>query len=121
MFVDGQMLQKILSDLIKVKGINAAFIIGIDGFVIEHISNVKVDTDALGAMASTSANASIKIGRELGKGNCEQILVELEHGPIMISSVSQNEILAVVADKSANLGRIRHELKMYKDRIAVAL
>ncbi|WP_424358025.1 roadblock/LC7 domain-containing protein [Methanocella sp. MCL-LM] len=115
------MLKRILSDLIKVEGVSAAAIVGRDGFIIEHVSNIQMDVDALGAMASTSVGTSEAMGIELSKGNFEQVLVELEKGPIMLSLVTTNEILAIVAEPGSNLGRIRYEVKKNKDRIAAAL
>jgi len=115
------MLKRILGDLVKVEGVSAAAICGRDGFVIEHVANIQMDADALGAMASTSVGTSEAMGIELNKGNFEQVLVELEKGPIMLSLITQNEILAVIAEPGSNLGRIRYEVKKNKDRIAAAL
>ncbi|HEY3423009.1 MAG TPA: roadblock/LC7 domain-containing protein [Methanocellaceae archaeon] len=115
------MLNRILSDLTKVEGVNAAAIVGRDGFIIEHVANIQMDVDALGAMASTSVGTSEAMGIELGKGNFEQVIVELEKGPIILSLVTENEILAIVAESGANIGRIRYEVKKNKDRITAAL
>jgi predicted regulator of Ras-like GTPase activity (Roadblock/LC7/MglB family) len=115
------MLERILSDLARVEGVNIAALVGRDGFIIEHVANIKVDADALGAMASTSVGTSEAIGLELGKGNFEQVLIELENGPIILSLISQDEILAIIAQQGANIGRIRYEVKKNKDRIAAAL
>lgn len=115
------MLKRILSDLSKVEGVNAAAVVGRDGFIIEHVANIQMDVDALGAMASTSVGTSEAMGIELGKGNFEQVLVELEKGPIILSLVTENEILAIVAESGSNIGRIRYEVKKNKDRISAAL
>jgi predicted regulator of Ras-like GTPase activity (Roadblock/LC7/MglB family) len=115
------MLNRILSDLTKVEGVNAAAIVGRDGFIIEHVANIQMDVDALGAMASTSVGTSEAMGIELGKGNFEQVIVELEKGPIILSLVTENEILAIVAESGANIGRIRYEVKKNRDRITAAL
>jgi uncharacterized protein len=115
------MLNRILSDLVKIEGVSAAAVVGRDGFIIEHVSNIKIDVDALGAMASTSVGTSEAMGIELGKGKFEQVLVELEKGPVLLSLISDNEILAVVAETGANIGRIRYEVKKNKERIAAAL
>mgnify|MGYP005838333507 CR=1 FL=1 len=115
------MLKRILNDLIKVEGVSAAAIVGRDGFIIEHVSNLQMDVDALGAMASTSVGTSEAMGIELGKGTFEQVLVELEKGPVLLSLVSTNEILAIVAEPGSNVGRIRYEVKKNKDRISAAL
>lgn len=115
------MLKRILSDLVKVEGVSAAAVVGRDGFIIETVSNIPMDADALGAMASTSVGTSEAMGIELGKGNFEQVLVELEKGPILLSLITQNEILAIIAEPGANIGRIRYEVKKNKDRITAAL
>ena len=115
------MLKRILSDLLKVDGVSAVAVLGRDGFIIENVSNVTMDADALGAMASTSIGTSEAMGIELKKGSIEQVLVELENGPILLSLVTGDEILAIVAETGCNVGRIRYEVKKNKERIAAAL
>lgn len=115
------MLKRILGDLVKVEGVSAAAVVGRDGFIIEHVTNIQMDVDALGAMASTSVGTSEAMGIELKKGTFDQVLVELEKGPILLSLVTANEILAIVAEPGSNVGRIRYEVKKNRERIAAAL
>lgn len=115
------MLQQVLSDFVKIEGVNAAVIVGRDGFIVDQCSDVNINVDALGAMASTSVGMSMAMGNHLDMGICEQVLVELENGPVILSLIGQNEILAVVARQGANIGRIRYEIRKNKDRIAAAL
>jgi hypothetical protein len=49
------------------------------------------------------------------------MLVELDKGPIIISPLSKDELIAIVADSTANLGRIRYEVKKNKERLVAAL
>jgi predicted regulator of Ras-like GTPase activity (Roadblock/LC7/MglB family) len=49
------------------------------------------------------------------------MLVELEKGPIILSPLSADELIAIVADSSSNIGRIRYELKKNRERIIAAL
>ena len=72
------MLKQILGEFLKVEGVSAAVVVGRDGFVIESAISGKIDIDALGAMASTGMGTSEAMGNELGKGNLDQMLVELE-------------------------------------------
>ncbi len=115
------MLKQILGDFLKVDGVSAAVVVGRDGFVIESAASGKMDIDALGAMASTGIGTSEAMGRELGKGELNQMLVELNKGPIIISPLSADELIAIVADSTANLGRIRYEVKKNKERLVAAL
>lgn len=115
------MLKQILAEFLNLEGVTAAVVIGRDGFVIESAVSGKMDTDALGAMASTGIGTSEAMGRELGKGQLSQMLVELEKGPIVISPLSKDELIAIVAENASNLGRIRYELKKNKERLIAAL
>ncbi len=105
----------------NLEGVSAAVVVGRDGFVIESAVSGKMDIDALGAMASTGIGTSEAMGRELGKGELTQMLVELEKGPIVVSPLSKDELIAIVAENASNLGRIRYELKKNKDRLVAAL
>jgi len=115
------MLKQLLGEFLKLEGVSAAVVVGRDGFVIESAVSGKIDIDALGAMASTGMGTSEAMGNELGKGTLDQMLVELEKGPIILSPLSPNELIAIVADSTANVGRIRYELKKNKERLIAAL
>lgn len=115
------MLKQILSEFLNLEGVSAAVVIGRDGFVIESAVSGKMDIDALGAMASTGIGTSEAMGRELGKGQLTQMLVELDKGPIVVSPLSKDELIAIVAENASNLGRIRYELKKNKERLVAAL
>jgi uncharacterized protein len=116
-----KMLKPLLEEFLKVEGVSAAVVVGRDGFVIESAVSGKVDIEALGAMASTGLGTSEAMGNTLGKGELSQMLVELEKGPIILSPLSGDELIALVADTTANVGRIRYELKKNKERIVAAL
>jgi predicted regulator of Ras-like GTPase activity (Roadblock/LC7/MglB family) len=115
------MLKQILGEFLKVEGVTAAVVVGRDGFVIESAISGKVDIDALGAMASTGMGTAEAMGKELEKGEMIQMLVELDKGPIILSPLSTDELIAIVADAIANTGRIRYELKKNKERLIAAL
>ena len=115
------MLKTLLEEFLRVEGISAAVVVGRDGFVIESAISGNVDIEALGAMASTGLGTSEAMGSTLEKGELSQMIVELEKGPILLSPLSPDELIAIVADTSANIGRIRYELKKNKQRIVAAL
>jgi hypothetical protein len=115
------MLKQLLGEFLKLDGVSAAVVVGRDGFVIESAVSGKVDIDALGAMASTGMGTSEAMGNELGKGELRQMLVELDRGPILLSPLSTDELIAIVADTDVNIGRIRYELKKNRERLIAAL
>jgi hypothetical protein len=115
------MLIPLLEEFLKIDGISAAVVIGRDGFVIESAVSGKVELEALGAMASTSLGTSEAMGMTLEKGDLYQIVVELQKGPILVSPLTADELIAIVAESSSNIGRIRYDLKKNRERIIAAL
>jgi uncharacterized protein len=118
---DGTMLKHLLEEFLRLESVSAAVVIGRDGFVIESAVSGKVDVEALGAMASTGLGTSEAMGMSLEKGDLCQMLVELQQGPILLSPLSSEEMIAIVADSSSNIGRIRYDLKKNRERIIAAL
>ncbi|MBN2734354.1 MAG: roadblock/LC7 domain-containing protein [Methanomicrobiaceae archaeon] len=115
------MLKQILSEFLELDGVTAAVIAGRDGFVIESAVSGDFNVEALGAMASTGLVTSEAMARELGKETMNQIIIEMEEGPIIIAPLSKDEIIVIVAEKSVNVGRVRYELKKNLERITAAL
>jgi predicted regulator of Ras-like GTPase activity (Roadblock/LC7/MglB family) len=115
------LLKQILSEFLRLDGVSAAVVVGRDGFVIESAVSGKIDIEALGAMASTGVGTSEAMGTELGKGQLTQMLVETEKGPILLSPLSVDELIAIVADNATVIGRIRYDLKKNRERIIAAL
>jgi predicted regulator of Ras-like GTPase activity (Roadblock/LC7/MglB family) len=114
-------LKGILEELLKAEGVTAAVVVGKDGFVIESAVSKKVDIDTLGAMASTGMGAAVSMGTELQKGEMVQTLIEMDKGPIILSPLSSDALIAIVADMTANSGRIRYDLKKNRERLVAAL
>jgi predicted regulator of Ras-like GTPase activity (Roadblock/LC7/MglB family) len=114
-------LKQILSEFLRLDGVSAAVVVGRDGFVIESAVSGKIDIEALGAMASTGVGTSEAMGTELKKGQLTQLLVETEKGPILLSPLSADELIAIVADNATVIGRIRYDLKKNRERIIAAL
>ncbi|MCX6694079.1 MAG: roadblock/LC7 domain-containing protein [Methanomicrobiales archaeon] len=115
------MLKQILEEFLKIEGLSAAVIVGRDGFVIESAISGKIDIDALGAMASTGLGTSEAMGSSLGKGQLRQMLVELEHGSIILLPLTDEELFAIVTDTDTIVGRIRYEVKKNRERLIAAL
>lgn len=101
----------LLENLVKVDGVRAVALIGLDGFVIDQRSNSDaVDMETVGAIVIGGLQSSESIGTELQVGKVEQSMVEYESG-IILSRMSSDRsaILTVVADQSAMLGNIRYQ------------
>ncbi|MCI0512519.1 roadblock/LC7 domain-containing protein [candidate division KSB1 bacterium] len=101
----------LLTDLIKLAGVQAATVIGRDGFVIDSVSNTDVDLEALGAVVSTGFGAAEIMGNEMVLGGLAQTLMEYDEGKILMAACGEDAILALVTNNNAVIGNLRHNIK----------
>ncbi len=113
-------LRDLLSELSKLQGVNAVCLVGCDGFLIDSISNAKMEAELVGAIASSGFGASESIGRELGRGALEITMLEFGQGPVIISPVGKDFLLVIVAGKDASLGMLRLKIKKLGTEIEAA-
>jgi predicted regulator of Ras-like GTPase activity (Roadblock/LC7/MglB family) len=116
--VAGAGLRGILDGLLKVDGVTAALVVGRDGFVIESASTGAIDADSVGAIAASSLSASESMGDALKLGTLGAILIEYEQGPVAVTLVGPDAVLAVVGNQGTNLGRVRIEMKKIRQAVA---
>jgi hypothetical protein len=114
-------LKEILKDFVAIDGIIAAIVATEDGFLVEGEVETKLDTETISAAISSLNGALQLVGEEMGQGNLESALVEFETGSISIAPVGKEAILALVADKSATIGRVRLVLRRKVDIISKAI
>ena len=104
-------MKGLLNELVRVEGINAAVVVGRDGFVIEGETNGRLDMEAVGAVISTGIGSAEVMGSALAVGEMTQGMVEYRDGVIVMGLLGNKAVLAVVAGKQANLGNVRYQVK----------
>ncbi|MBI5076713.1 MAG: response regulator [Nitrospirae bacterium] len=112
--------KEILNELAKIQSVDAVCLVARDGFLLDSIARTGIDTEMVGAIASSGFGASESMGKQLGKGNMAISMIEFEKGPVMLSPVGDDAFLVIIADKDANLGMIRLKLKKHCGELAVA-
>ena len=112
--------KEILNELAKIQSVDAVCLVARDGFLLDSIARTGIDTEMIGAIASSGFGASESMGRQLGKGTMTISMIEFEKGPVMLSPVGDDAFLVIIADKDANLGMIRLKLKKHCGELAVA-
>jgi predicted regulator of Ras-like GTPase activity (Roadblock/LC7/MglB family)/CheY-like chemotaxis protein len=111
-------LKDVLAEFTNVPGVNTACLVGRDGFLLDSIAIAGIDTEMIGAIASSGFGASESMGNQLGKGGLSMSMIEYANGPVMLSPVGDDAFLVIVADKEANLGMIRLKIKKHASQIA---
>ncbi len=113
-------IRTILTEFTKLQGVSAVCLVGRDGFLLDSIANRGVDTEMIGAIASSGYGASESMGKQLGKGSMTMSMAEFERGPVMFSPVGDDSLIVIIAEKEANLGMIRLKLKKEVQALATA-
>ncbi len=103
----------VLRDILEIPGIDAAVIVGRDGFVIESMgSSREVELDTLGACLATAINSLESMGTEMGVSRYQDMFVEYGDAVIMSRPVG-DAIVSLVSPNASTLGIIRHKVKGY--------
>jgi hypothetical protein len=110
-------LKDVLTEFTNIPGVNTACLVGRDGFLLDSIAISGIDTEMIGAIASSGFGASEAMGAQLGKGTLSMSMIEYDDGPVMLSPIGADAFLVVVAEKDANLGMIRLKIKKHTAEI----
>ncbi len=111
------MLKRVLQDMQREEGVIFVGVASSDGLVIDYVSNGELNFEAVAAMTSTALSTAKNVGKELGRGDFVQAIVEYKGGYIFITPITEKEYIVLITDKNANLGKIRYEISKYKDKI----
>ncbi len=114
-------LNVILSRLVEVAGVNVAICVGRDGFVIDAASTKEADIEAIGAMVSAVMGSAENVGHEIGLAEMDQAMMEYQDGIVMMTALGREALLAVVAEKDANLGNVRLQVRRQVPELEKAL
>src|SRR5205814_1446396 len=66
-----------------------------EGFVVEATANAGVDADVAAALSACLAESSDGLGRELGRGALQGVILEYEKGMVVLYGVAASGLLAV--------------------------
>ena len=117
-------LDELLNAFTRVRGVSAALVVGQDGLVLQSATAPgaeEVDSDVLGAVASSGLVPAQELGGETGRGRLLQGIYEYEKGVVVIEPIGQTAILVVVTSEAANLGLLRLQARKVHPDLEKAL
>lgn len=117
-------LDETLNSFTRVRGVTAALIVGQDGLVLQSATAQgadDVDTDVLGAVASSGLVPAQELGGETGRGKLLQGIYEYEKGVVVVEPIGESAILVVVTSATANLGLLRLQARKAHPDLEAAL
>lgn len=99
----------VLQEISEIKGVNAAVVVGRDGFVIESVGYMpNANLDGLGAAVASVINGITEMGAELKVGDFNDLFVTYKAAMIMCFPVG-DAICGIAGEDASALGLIRHK------------
>jgi CheY-like chemotaxis protein/predicted regulator of Ras-like GTPase activity (Roadblock/LC7/MglB family) len=98
----------ILARFAAMDGVQWAVLADREGFVVEATAEAGVDADVAAALSACLAESSDGLGRELGRGAFQGVILEYEKGMVVLYGVAASGLLAVGIDEPSVLGKVRY-------------
>lgn len=106
----------------RVTGVIDAIAVSADGLLMAMSSGIgRSGADQLAAVTSGLTSLTQGAARCFGGGNVNQVVVELDGGYMFFMSISHGSALAVVSEKSADVGLVGYEMSMLAKRMGTVL
>ncbi len=115
---------RVLTDMIRIPGVAAVFVVSKDGFIVEKAvgGGLEVDEDAIAAMITAVYGSTNQLGEELKMGTPDTVTLEYPGHYVLLHDLGGEHMVAVMAEKArAVLGRLRYEIRKQAPRIKQSL
>jgi len=103
--------RSILTAIGAIEGVQWAVLADREGFLMEATSESGVDAEVAGALSACLAESSDGLGRELGRGSLQGMILEYEKGMVVLHGVGAGALLAIGLSEPSALGKIRYYAK----------
>lgn len=103
-------------------GILDAIAVSSDGLLIAMSATLaREDADRLAAIVSAINSLSMSVSHVYDFGVSNKVIIDLERGYLLVSSIAVGSSLGVLARKEANLGGLAYEMVMFSNRAGAVL
>lgn len=101
----------ILAQFAAIEGVQWAVLADREGFLLDASADSAVDPEIAGALSACLAESSDGLGRELGRGALQGMILEYEQGMVVLYSVGAAALLAIGLGEPSVLGKVRYYAK----------
>ncbi len=113
------LLSRFASETADVSG---AIAVSSDGLLIAMSSALdRTSADRLAAITSAITSLAKGASRHYNLGEPNKVIIDLEHGYLLVSTIGAGSALGVIASKSASLGTIAYEMALFGNRAGAVL
>ena len=100
------------------EGVEAAIVLGRDGLLIDSQSVPNLDAEDMAAHVPSIINAADEFGAAAGRGTLTTAILEHPKGIAIVTVLSQEAVLLVLVQQTANIGQLLFELRRNREHIA---
>ena len=98
-------------------GVIEAIAVSSDGLLIAMSATLeRADADRLAAITSAINSLAAGASRVYDLGNANKVIIDLDRGYLLVSTLSVGSSMGVLATKEANLGVLAYEMAMFANR-----
>ena len=111
------MVDKLLGDLKNIGGVIACAAASRDGLLIRAIMQKEQFAESLAAMSATMLGAAETATTHVEMGVPKRVIVETDHGKLIIIGAGPKALLILLADQNIGLGLILLELEKSAEKL----
>jgi hypothetical protein len=101
----------------RVPGVAHAVVVSADGLLLTASARLPLDrADQLAAVASGLISLTSGAARCFDAGAVRETVVQMDHGVMLLMSISDGSCLAVLATSNCDIGQVAYEMAMLVDR-----
>ncbi len=116
----GQLMRRIVEDLIRVEGVIGGLLVGKDGLVVASTLLDDEDAEILGAMSAAVFGEIDKATKRIGVGSLVDSIIDAKDGSILLLE-ARDLILVVITQRIVNFGLVKMEMRRAAKRIGEAV
>jgi predicted regulator of Ras-like GTPase activity (Roadblock/LC7/MglB family) len=106
----------------ETQGVLEAIAVSSDGLLMAMSSALdRANADRLAAITSAITSLANGASRCYDLGEPNKVIIDLDRGYVLVSTVSAGSALGVLASKTANLGAIAYEMAVFTNRAGAVL
>jgi predicted regulator of Ras-like GTPase activity (Roadblock/LC7/MglB family) len=102
-------------------GVEAVVVLGRDGLPIDAQTSDDMDTEGVAALVPGMVTACEQLAKAAQRGHFTTSVVEFSSGMAVVSSLTEETLLAIVFAPDTNIGDLLHELRQHRRAIAALL
>ena len=114
-------IRDLVAALRQGEGVDPAVVLGRDGLLIDSQTAPTVDAEGVAALIPAIIGAADELGAHIGRGAANTAVLEYQDGIAIVSVLSNEAMLLVLAQPDANTGKLLYELRRHREHIAALM